>query len=76
MQFILLEPEEFRKFANKSLYKSFYQTPEIAKLREQNGWTAYYFGVKNDTKLVAATMLVARPTFLGKSTYYCPAAPC
>ena len=75
MQFILLEPEEFRKFANKSLYKSFYQTPEIAKLREQNGWTAYYFGVKNGTKLVAATMLVARPTFLGKSTYYCPGGP-
>ena len=75
MNFILITPDEFRKFADKSPYKSFYQTPEIAELREKNGWTAYYFGVKNGTKLVAAAMITARPTFLGKSTYYCPGGP-
>ena len=75
MNFILITPDEFRKYADKSPYKSFYQTPEIAKLREKNGWTAYYFGVKNGTKLVAAAMITARPTFLGKSTYYCPGGP-
>ena len=75
MKFELIDEHEFRQFADKSPYKSFYQTPEIAKLREQNGWTAYYFGVKNGTKLVAAAMVTARPTFLGKSTYYCPGGP-
>ena len=75
MQFIEITSEEFRKFADKSPYKSFYQTPEIAKLREQNGWTAYYFGVKNGKTLKAAAMVVAKPTFLGKSTYYCPGGP-
>lgn len=75
MQFIHLEPEEFRKFAEKSPYKSFTQTPEIAKLREKAGWTPYYFGVEEDGKLIAAAMLVAKPTFLGKSTYYCPGGP-
>ena len=38
MQFIELKPEEFRTFADKHPNKSFYQTPEIANLREQNGF--------------------------------------
>ena len=75
MQFVELTPEDFKKFAAKSPYKSFYQTPEIAELREQNGWTAYYFGVKNGQTLKAAAMIVAKPTFLGKSTFYCPGGP-
>ena len=102
MKFVELSAEDFRKFAAKSPYKSFYQTPEIAKLREQNGWTVYYFGVAeaeepssedhklgraplsvseedgfsaSACKLVAAAMIVARPTFLGKSTFYCPGGP-
>ena len=75
MNFELLEPEEFRKFANQSPYKSFYQTPEIAKLREQNGWTVYYFGVKSGDQLRAASLVVARPAFLGKSVFYAPGGP-
>ena len=75
MKFITLEPEEFRKFANKNPYKSFTQTPEIAKYRTSNGWTAYYFGVEEDGEIKAATMLVAKPTFLGKSTFLAPGGP-
>ena len=75
MKFITIEPTEFTKFANKSPYKSFLQTTEIAELRSKNGWTPYYFGVEKDKKLVAATMAVAKPTFLGKSTYYIPGGP-
>lgn len=75
MNFITIDQDEFRKFADRSKYKSFMQTPEIAKLREKNGWTAYYFGVESNGKLKAAAMLVAKPTFLGKSTYICPGGP-
>ena len=75
MKFITLDPETFDKFARKSPYKSFTQTPEIAKLREKSGWIPYYFGVEDDGELQVAAMLVAKPTFLGKSTYYCPGGP-
>ena len=75
MKFIQITPEEFHAFADRSPYKSFMQTPEIAKLREQNGWTPYYFGVESNGKLKAAALLVAKPTFLGKSTYFCPGGP-
>ena len=75
MNFINLEPEEFREFSKNSPYKSFYQTPEIAKLRQESGWTPYYFGVEQSGKLLAASMVVAKPAFLGKSIYYAPGGP-
>lgn len=75
MKFVTLQESEFTKFAKKSPYKSFMQTSEIAKLREKDGWTVYYFGVKEDDKLKAVTMAVAKPTFLGKSVYYLPGGP-
>ena len=75
MNFITLKPAEFTKFAEKSPYKSFLQTAEIAKLREKNGWTAYYFGAEENGKIKAAAMAVAKPTFLGKSLYSIPGGP-
>ena len=75
MKFEVISESDFRAFAKTSPYKSFMQTPEIANLREQNGWTPYYFAVKQDEKILAATMAVAKPTFLGKSLYYTPGGP-
>ena len=75
MRFVILDAEDFKKFADQSPYKSFMQTPELAKYREKNGWFPYYFGVERNNKLVAATMMIAKPTFLGKSTYYAPGGP-
>lgn len=75
MIFRELDPAEFRKFADHNPYKSFTQTPEIAKYREQNGWTPYYLGVEDDGELKAASMLIAKPSFLGKSTFFAPGGP-
>lgn len=72
MKFVTLDEESFRKYLDKNPCKSFMQTPEIAKLRETKGWTSYYFGVEENGKLIAATMLVAKPSFLGKSVFYAP----
>ena len=59
MKFEVISESDFRAFAKTSPYKSFMQTPEIANLREQNGWTPYYLGVENNGRFEAATMLVA-----------------
>ena len=75
MRFRSLTETEFRNFAKTSPYKSFAETPEIAKHRESSGWTAYYLGVEEDGKLLAATLLIAKPTFLGKSTFIAPGGP-
>ena len=75
MTFEEITEADFRDFAEKSPYKSFMQTPEIAKYREENGWTAYYLAAKQGGEIKAASMLVARPTFLGKSTFIAPGGP-
>ncbi|MBR3157204.1 peptidoglycan bridge formation glycyltransferase FemA/FemB family protein [Candidatus Saccharibacteria bacterium] len=75
MNFTILESDQFRKFAEKHPDRSFYQTPEIAELRAANGWVPYYFGVKEGEKLIAASLVVAKPAFLGKSIYYAPGGP-
>ncbi|MDO4611554.1 MAG: peptidoglycan bridge formation glycyltransferase FemA/FemB family protein [Candidatus Saccharibacteria bacterium] len=75
MIFETITKEEFTTFAKNSPYKSFMQTEEIAKLREKGGWTAYFLGVRKNSELIAATMLVAKPTFLGKSTFFAPGGP-
>lgn len=75
MNFVSIDSESFRKFAEKSPYKSFMQTPEIAKNRESDGWTSYYFAATNEDTILGAAMLVAKPTFLGKSTFISPGGP-
>ena len=75
MRFEEITEEEFRNYLENSPYKSFMQTPEIAKYREENGWTAYYLAAKYGKEIKAASMLVAKPTFLGKSTFIAPGGP-
>ena len=76
MKFVTIDQATFKKFADKHPSKSFYQTPEIAKLREAKGWTTYYFAVTDDNdKILASAFISAKPTFLGKSLYYCPGGP-
>ncbi|MBR3270052.1 peptidoglycan bridge formation glycyltransferase FemA/FemB family protein [Candidatus Saccharibacteria bacterium] len=75
MTFEEITEEEFRNFAKSSPYKCFMQTPEIAKYRESNGWTAYYLAAKHGSEIKAASMLVAKPYFLGKSIFIAPGGP-
>ena len=75
MTFEEITAEEFRDYLAKSPYKSFMQTPEIARYRERNGWTAYYLAAKDHDGIRAASMLVAKPTFMGKSTFIAPGGP-
>ena len=75
MTFEEILAEDFREFAKNSPYKSFMQTPEIATYREENGWTIYYLAAKHNGEIKAATMLVAKPYFLGKSLFIAPGGP-
>lgn len=75
MKFVLISAEEFRKFADKSQYRSFTQTPEIANYRGSEGWTSYYFAVKKNQEILAAALALAKPTFMGKSLFMIPGGP-
>ena len=67
-----LSEQEFRDFLDRHPLKTFLQTPEIAHLREKNGWTIYYVGLKDKDKVIAATMMMSIGNFMGKKTFYAP----
>lgn len=75
MIFTEITKDEFREFASKSPYQSFMQTPEIAELREKDGWTPHFLAAKENDEIKAATLLIEKPTFLGKSTFLAPGGP-
>lgn len=72
MEFVLLNEEEFRRFENKHIYGSFYQTVEWGKLKENNGWDPFYVGVKEDNKVIAASLLLRKKVFNKISIMYSP----
>ena len=75
MIFTEITKDEFREFASKSPYRSFMQTPEIAELRKKDGWTPHFLAAKENDEIKAATLLIEKPTFLGKSTFLAPGGP-
>ena len=72
MEFLKITEEEFREFYNKSEQRTFMQTPEIAKLRERNGWRSHFVGVKKNGVVIAAAMLVSIKRHFGKCEFYSP----
>ena len=72
MEFTELTEKEFREFSSTHSLKSFMQTPEMAKIREKNGYRAYYVGVRKKNKIIAATMMGSRKSHFGYNEFYAP----
>ncbi len=72
MKFCELEENEYRNFLDKSPQRTFMQTPEMGKIREKSGWNVVYLGVKEDGKIVAASMFTSLTRRFGKKEYYAP----
>lgn len=72
MKFQEITEKEYREFWEKHPLKTFLSSPEISKLREKSGWNTDYVGVKEDKKIVAATMLLSHKRHFGKYEFYSP----
>lgn len=70
-----LSEEEFRSFAENNPHANFMQTPEMGKWREKNGWKKEYLGLKEDNKLIAATMLLSKKKYFNKYEFYALRGP-
>ena len=57
MQFCELTEKEFLDFLSTNELRSFLQTPEMAIAKKSDGCDYYYVGVKDDNKIVCATLL-------------------
>ena len=72
MEFVELTEKEYRKFWENHPLKTFLSAPEISKLREKSHWQTYFVGVKENKKVLAATMLFSHARHFSKNEFYSP----
>lgn len=72
MEFTTLTEKEFIKFYEKHPQSSFLQTIELANLKKELGSIPHIVGVKEDKKVLAATIILEEKSFLGYKTFYAP----
>ena len=72
MKFQEITKEEYKKFWENHPLKTFLSAPEISDLRSKQNWDTYYVGVKEDNKIIAATMLLSHKRHFNKYEFYSP----
>lgn len=72
MEFKELTEEEFDEFASKHEQESFLQTSRWGNLRKIYGSEIYYLGVKENNKIVAATMVSLDNAYFKRKRMYAP----
>ncbi|MBQ6539351.1 MAG: peptidoglycan bridge formation glycyltransferase FemA/FemB family protein [Bacilli bacterium] len=73
MKLEILSKEEFKKYADKSPQISFHQTEEWANLKKENGWDAYYLGLKDNDEVKAVSLVLSKELpFVHKKMFYAP----
>ena len=73
MKLTVLTKKEFKKFADKHPQITFHQTEAWANLKKGNGWQSHYIGLKDNDKIVAAALLLAKQVpIVKKKMFYSP----
>lgn len=72
MEFTEITEKEYEKYWENHPLKTFMSAPKIAKLREKNNWKAYFVGVKENKKIIAAAMLLSHKRRFNVNEFYSP----
>ena len=72
MEFVTLNEKEFLKYSENSPITSFFQQPLWGQIKKDNGWNHYYVGLKDNKKIVAATLLLSKKIKFFKTMFYAP----
>ena len=73
MDLVELNEKEFKKIADKSEQISFHQTKNWANLKKINGWDSHYIGLKDNNKIVCASLLLSKTLpIIKKKMFYSP----
>jgi len=70
MEFVELTDKEYENFVKKHEQKSYMQTLDLKNFKEKNNIHCYLVGVKENKKVVAATLMYSVGTFLKKKRFY------
>ena len=72
MKFQELTEKEYQKYWENHPLKTFLSSIEISKLREKRNWDTMYVGIKENNKIIAATMLLRHKRRFNKYEFYSP----
>ena len=72
MKFEILNEKEFMDFATNHEQTSFHQTVNWGNLKAMTDWESYLVGVKENDKVIAASLILAKKTPIGKKMFYAP----
>lgn len=72
MEFTTLTTKEFTQFSEKHPQASFMQTIELANLKKELGSIPHILGVKENKKILAATIILEEKSILGYKIFYAP----
>lgn len=70
MYFCELTSEEYNEYWNISPYKDFLSSVDAMELKQKNGWNVEYVGIKEDDKVLCATVLTSIPVMKIYRFYY------
>ena len=70
MEFVELTEKEFETFAKKHEQVSYMQTLDLKRFKENNNIKCYLVGVKENKKVVAATLMYSIGSFMKKKRFY------
>ena len=75
-RFLEIDEKEYADFVDNNLQHNFFQTIRMGNRFKLEKLERYYIGVKQNNKIVAATLIVNNsPLFLGSKTFDCPKGP-
>lgn len=72
MKFATLTEKEFKQFSEKHILESFMQTVELGNFKKSSGRIVDYLGVKENNKILCATLIEEEPVLMGKKIFYAP----
>lgn len=73
MKLVEISSNKFQELAKKSDQITFHQTKQWGKLKESNGWHAYYLSLEEKGKSYACTLMLTKDIpIIKKRICYCP----
>lgn len=72
MKFEVLNEEEYNDFLKTNEQTSFMQTIELGNLKKEYGQKVHLVGIKENKRIVAASLLLETKTILNKKIFYAP----
>ena len=70
MEFVELTEKEYEKFVQKHEQESYMQTLDLKNFKENNNIKCYLVGVKDNKKVIAATLMYSIGSFMKKKRFY------